>query len=373
MPINVLAGLAESLSAVDAARFAAGLHIPNWDFRDWNSALFDRASVSGADGQTWSQDGFRSWYFKGSNGSYSLARSSAGVAVPTTRFSSNALFMSAYLATATVDVENHQLLANCIFTEQVPFSRFFPSHYGKPITVAFTLKANQGPLPTTWDFGTNLVAYLAQFDANHNYLDAEELVFEDDGSEIPQAWSQALATTAAALDSTTAYVQVHIGIRGDGADQIDLTLDSVSMMLNPTVADAAGVGSPDLFIDLATVYLDQLPAVSLEATAVADRRMLDGRLARFNLMKGGPFPRLSLSWWKEDGDTLQKLQLAWLLSMQGLGATVPGPVPLCVDAGLGRLSPFGYYHAVGPFGGSWNQFWTAGTGGYDVGMNLVGL
>lgn len=373
MALLPLAGLAETLSAVDACRFAAGIHIPNWDLRDWNAVLFTRTNYPGEDGKTWKQAGFRSWYYYGSSAGYSLNQGTAGVVVPKTRWSNNAMRMAALASTTAIDIQNHAALANCTFSELLPFSRFFPSHYGKPITLALTFRSNSPGSPT-WVYGSHLVAYLGCFDANFNWLDSEELVFEDDAALIvPTIWQTALAHTATALPSGTAYIQLHIGIRGDGADTHVFEMDGAALMLNPTVVDAAGGASPEFFIDLDTVFLEITPALSRQAGAVSDHRMLDGHLYRNNTMKGGPFPTLSLQWWKEDAATLQKLYLAWLLSTQGLGGSVPEAVPICVDAGVGILPSFGYWHATGPFQGNFNAYWTAAGGGYDIGLTLLGV
>lgn len=379
--INSIRVLAETtVEATTGLRWAAGLFIPNWNFRDWNTNLYGSSSsvksLTGEDGNPWDQTGFRDWFCRDGGNGYNHAFGTAGIQKATGYYDESAIYIEATLGTATIDIENsNQVMETEIFTGHIPFNPPFTSHYSKALSMAIVLDASDHP-SSTWDIGTHLRAFVAQYDSSHTYLAYDELVWEDDGDEIPTTWGRLLAHTETAMHASTAYVQLYIGIKGDAVNELSMNIDMVSLMINPTNADLA-TGTPDYFVDLDTVFLSTPPSDFHDEPGITDQRMEDGHLVRVNTMKGGPFRQLGLAWYKEDPATAQKLILAHRMSTKGLGITVPEPVPICADIGMGQMFPFfGYYHATGGLAVPMNTFWTSGAvasgaGGYDINLNLV--
>lgn len=382
-----------SVAAVTALRGAAGIYIPNHNFRDWNRSLYYDLAVDGEDGNDWDQGGFRGWYVPDGGQVYNNAYGTTGKVSATGYYDATSLYLSALAATSGEDIENtNTVLASTIFTGHLPFYRFFQSHHLKPITLAMVVDFSglSGWSPAWGDTG-QVTAYLACYNEDHEFCSEVngdwdsgvetyaanpiELVFDEDGEALTDGWQHRLAHSKAdtAMCAATRYVQLYLGIRGDGVHTLGMSLARVSLMLNPSNADAVTDADPDYFLDLSSVYLSAPPAMNYGQLALQDVRMADGRLLRVNAQKGGPVERADLAWYSEAGATKQKLLTLWTLSTQGLGAYVPEPVPLCLDAGMGQLPWFGYYHAVGDFAAGFNPYWTPGNQGYDVGFSIIGV
>ncbi len=391
MSIDAYQGIAAGVSSITPLRGAAGIYIPNHNFRDWNQALYLNPSYDGPDGNTWRNFGFRDWYTRLAGDGYNHSYGELGKMAATGQYDPFSLTLSATTATAGEDIEGtNQVLHSTLMTDHLPFDRLFASHYLKPLTAAFTLYFNTLGFDAKW--GTEIKCYVAHYNTAHEFCSEAngdwnsgtepyatnpiELEFTLDGDSISSGtWYNVLAhsTFEDALCAASKYVQLYLGVQGDDSNEVRINLSQASLMMNPANTDAVTDADPDYFVDLANVYLESPPGMSYGQLATRDLRMADGRLERINPLKGGPVEQAQLSWYSEDGDTKQKLLALWNMSHQGLGVGVPNPVPLCLDVGMGQLPWLAYYHLVGDLNAPFNPFWTTGSQGYDMGCKIVGV
>lgn len=389
MSLVTLQGVAASVASISPLKYAAGIYIPNYHFRDWNTSLYYDTSFAGEDGNTWRQLGFRDWFTPQGGNGYGNAYGTAGMKVPKGYYDGAALWMTTSVTTGTAeDIENaNQVLHTSVFSRQLPFYYYYNSHYYKPITLALTINPTSSGWTPTW--GVDCRAYLACYNSAHEFCSEAngdwdsgveplatnpiEFEFDENGNTIADGWQQRLAHTGSseAMCIATRYVQVYLGIKGNGSNSLGLELDMASLMINPTNADTVATVSPDYFVDLDDIYLESPPGMDYDALGVSECRMADGRLNRVAAAKGGFAAKAHLGWWSEDGETKQKLMMAWLLSTGGLGIHVPEAVPICVDAGVGQLPRLGYYHVMGSLGAPFTPDWSVGNQGYDMGFSIV--
>ncbi|MBM4117827.1 hypothetical protein FJ251_08800 [bacterium] len=369
-------GLLVPPAAITTLRAAAGIHIPNHAFRDANPALYAGTKV-GRDGLVWNLSKYRGWYYVGYNPSDNYGNY-PGAKVPAGWLGGS----SCYIATAAMTTgqsisTDHKVLASTIFTEQLPFSRFFAAHYDKALSLALP-----AVVPTDCTIGTNLKAWFSCYNAagafipptTHNGLtegNPIELVFTNAGTLGTGSWQRLLAHSAVVMPDDTAYVQLHLGVNSPDGVNTGFIFGDAALMLNPTDGTIAQAG-PVYFVDITPQTIRAVPAMQWEAANVVDRRMLDGRLARSVLTKDALKHRFQAHFTKIGPDPYRQLLALWSLSTQGLGLHVPEPVPICVDFGLGQAPFFGYYHvAEAVYPGTFHPHWTLAGGGYDLTLGFV--
>jgi len=362
--MDAWAGLQFPLSASVTPRYALGIPLPNPKFRDYSSAEFS-GTVVGPDGKTWNQARFRSWYYNGAipNHGYGVT----GRWNPAGFLSASHLYMATAGNSTTVDLDDHVFLSQTLHSEMLPFSALYPSHYLKAITLAATISGTAALTP-----GTDVRAALACYSSAFAYLGMVEFNLASTWTALggTQQWRRQVAHTAAAMDSNTAYVQLHIGLKSpSGTSHVGIA--ELSLMLNATDGlqyDDVGVV---YFVDVAPVRMAALPSLGMQSPGVRDGRSMVGAMQRMNVSPEGFKLRCTTSWYRENPTTTQKLLTAWQASQEGLGASIPGPVPICIDFGLGGLLPFfGYWHASGssldtPFNANWG---IGSAGGYDMSL-----
>lgn len=357
-------GLQFPLSASVSPRYALGIPLPNPKFRDYSSAEFSGTKV-GADGKTWNEARWRSWYYTGSIPNHGYG--TTGRWNPAGFLGSSHLYMATAGTSTTVDLDDHVLLSQTLYSELLPFSALYPSHYLKAITLAATIAGTAALAP-----GTDVRAMLACYSAAYAYLGSVEFNLAATWSALGGTlqWKRQVAHTAAAMDSATAYVQLHLGLKSpSGTSQ--LSVAEFSLMLNATDGKQYDAGDVEYFVDVGPVRMAGLPGLGLQSPGVRDGRTMVGALQRATVSPEGFKLRCTTSWYRESAATTQKLLTAWQASQEGLGPSVPGPVPLCIDFGLGGTLPFfGYWHASGssldaPFNANWN---VGAGGGYDMSL-----
>jgi hypothetical protein len=358
--VNAFEGMLNPLSTIDGVRIACGIPIPNYNLRDVNAAIYGN-SITGPDDETWQGSIFRGIYYSSDGapntgyGDYTRAKKSSG------GYDGNCLYLSSTAAgpaTETISID-HRVLDHSIFTEMIDFTSLYGAHTDKPLTFACALDSPGSGMT----LGTNFRVYIAQYNSAYGHLQNNEITFE--AITLGSYWNRVVGHTTAALDSTTKYVQIHIGI-----ENTSFGLDMMSLMVNPFNNHRAIDGSPEHWLDFDAVHMLNIPSVRASALGMKEMRMLDGSLYRTKMTADSFKLRVGTHWRRENVNTHRSIYAAWLASTCGLGAYVPRPTTLCIDFGIGGMLPFfSYYHAAGAtFDGSFNENWTVGSEGYDNGI-----
>ena len=330
-------------------KYGAGLWVPNNQFRDVNATLHT-GTKTGADGKTWNKTSANHWYYTTADVTGSVA---AGFL--------DRDYRSFYTAstTSTVDIANHQLGAMTLHSEFIPFSDSFgSSRYSKYLQVNFAAKIDADVTE-----GTHFRIAVGQFDSSYAYLDYD--LFDLSALDIsPTVFTACEAKTTGAMHASTAYVQLHIGLYSPDAGATLAAVDDISLMLDPTTTTAATT-----YQELSSVYISGAPKMGWTAPGAVDRTTLEGNRFRVNTLKGGPKFQFSAQWHQEDEDAYEILRNAWLISMGQLDSTLPEPLPLVCNFGLGMQPWWGYYDVMGStFDGTFTTEWTTAGQRYDVGL-----
>lgn len=369
-------GIKQQPAAIDSLRAAAGIWIPNHGFRHANANIYT-GSKTGDDGLTWYQSKYRGWFYVGYDPSDNRGNY-LGAANPYGYLDGVSVYLSTSGTTTGQSIStDHQVLDITIFTDYLPFGRFYTGHYDKPLTLALVAR-----FPTDVVIGTDVKAYVAAYDSDGAFITAgthsgfteanpSELVFADAGEYGTNAWAQYLATTEEVLPDNTAFVILHLGFKSPDAASTAFILGDVSLMVNPTNNDTAETVDPELFVDLDPVTLRVGSAMAWEALGTSERIMLDGHRRRSSAIRDNLKARFNAVFTKTSDTAYQQLLALWALGVKGLGLYVPEPVPLCIDFGLGQLPFFGYYNIVrASFDGTFHPHWTLAGQGYDIALQL---
>jgi len=374
MPIGSHFGILVPPSSITSLRAAAGIYVPNHAFRDANPSLYAGTKI-GPDGLVWNLSKYRGWYWVGYNPSDNYG--SAGAKNPYGFMDAVSCYIAATATTTGQSIStDHRVLASTIYTDQLPYSRFFAAHYDKALSLALA-----AVIPTDCVIGTNLKAYFSCYNAAGAFITASthdgltegnpiELVFTNAGTSGNATWQRLLAHSAVVMPDDTAYVQIHIGINSPDGANTGFIFGDCSLMVNPTDGTIAQAG-PVYFVDLNPQTIRAGAGMQWEAANVVDRRMLDGRLARSALTKDALRFRFQANFTKVGPLVYQQLLTLWNLSTQGLGLHVPEPVPICADFGLGQAPFFGYFHLEPAFAGTFHIHWTLAGGGYDISLGFT--
>lgn len=338
-PNRPFGGFIDLPSAVDMMRAAAGIYVPNRAFRDYNATAYT-GDRTGEDGLTWHLTDFRDWYWYGAEPGVPYG-SQAGARVPFGAYDAIGATLSTVAMTSGQDIQNnHRVLASTIFGPMLPFNMVFKAHYSKPITLALVAQ-----IPTTLTIGTHVKAYLGLYSSAYAYLGVEELVFDTlTAGSGAETMMRLLAHTKTAINSTAAYVQLHIGIMSPDSSSVIVNLYEASLMLNPDNDDLATDASPVLFLDMEDVKLRAGAGVGFAATGISNAEMLDGRRLRSRVLPDNLKYQFTADFMGSVvGERMRRLLTVWNLGTRGLGAYVPEPVPVCIDFGLGAGPFFAYY------------------------------
>jgi hypothetical protein len=341
----------DNIAAVTGLKYAAGLWIPNNHFRDVNAAMHT-GSRTGEDGKTWNKTDANHWYWTTTEVNDAELDAYADQA---------AMFFTTSSTTPTIDLANHQLGAQTLYSEMIPWNSVFTAHDTRYLQVNFTAQIEADVVE-----GTHFRIALAQFDSSYTYLDYDPF----DLSALTIAASSMTACeakTTSGLHASTAYVQLHIGLYSPDGGSTAAFVGDVSLMVDPVTATASTT-----YQDLDSVYLSGAPGMAWAVQGVRDRMNLEGNNIRTNVLKGGDKYQFSAQWHQEDEATYELLRSAWQLSMGAYSASVPEPVPLCCNFGVGMAPHWAYYDVSGStFNGTFTEQWTVGGQRFDVGLSFM--
>lgn len=344
----------DNIAAVAGLKYAAGIYIPNHNFGDINSSVHT-GTRTGEDGKTWTKTAANHWYSTGSTVTTTSDADSDDMYL-----GHDQVAMVTASTSSTADLDDHILGAATLYSEMLPWSSLYASHTGKRVQAAFVAKIDADVVE-----GSHFRIALAQFDSSYAYLAVD--YFDLSGVTIGTDFTANTATTSGSLHGSTAYVQVHIGLHSpDGAATV-ATVADLTLMIDPTSSLAA-----DVEVDLGSVYLSGAPGMAWSERGVRDRMTLEGVNHRTNTLKGAPKYQFSAQWHQEDEDAYDLLRNAWLLSVGKYISTVPEPVPLCCNFGVGMAPFWAYYDITGStFNGTFTNQWTVAGQRFDVGLNFV--
>lgn len=360
------AAFTDKPAAVDMLRAAAAIYIPNRAFRDRNPSLYT-GTVLGPDTLTWNRSIFRGWYYYGSApgdpyGSYTGAKRPPGA------YDAESLYLATTGTTTGESIStNHRVLAATIFSEFLPFSAKFQAHYDKPVSLALVAR-----IDTDCTIGTDLKAYLACYGSDGLYDGAVEIVFDTLVVGASPSYQRLLGRTLAGLPSTTAFVQLHIGIKSPDGVNTGFEFCEASLMLNPENQDRAIDASPVLFVDLEDLHIQNGASFQFEALGISDATMLDGRRIRTAVLRDNLRYAFAANFGRKmSAERMRRILTIWNLGTRGLGFHVPNPVPVCLDFGFGTGPFFAPFWPEGStFVGAHDPAWTLAGEGFLVGMTF---